>query len=130
MDGRKPNTREFYSMPVESISYRTVPAGTVGNFHTGTLTGTKTRLFRTAFCTGAYRVVLEKTGEKNRIPAEKRILDGKRKTRKMEVKLNGKRKYHATHNTAIASTVPKVTSHSSSSSSSRPSLHPSASLSF
>ena len=68
MDGRKPNTREFYSMPVESIPYRTdwyVLIGTAGIFRTSTLTGTKTRLFRTDFCTGAYRVVLEKPGKKS-----------------------------------------------------------------
>ena len=53
------------STPCQWSQYCTVPTGTVGIFRTSTLTGTKTRLFRTDFCTGAYRVVLEKPGKKS-----------------------------------------------------------------
>ena len=53
------------STPCQWSQYHTVLIGTAGIFRTSTLTGTKTRLFRTDFCTGAYRVVLEKPGKKS-----------------------------------------------------------------
>ena len=53
------------STPCQWSQYHTVLTGTAGIFPTSTLTGTKTWLFRTDFCTGAYRVVLEKPRKKS-----------------------------------------------------------------
>ena len=103
-----------------------LPAGTVKILRTDILAGTQTQLFHTAFYTGVYQIVSTKPEKKSDTGWKKNTGWQKKNKRNRNELINGKGKYHVTHNTAVANTVPKVTNHSSSSS--RPSLHPSASL--